>query len=270
MRAPPRISREAPIHNRAPKEGLRPGWYDLRFTPDPEKIEVVCAACRRSLWFSAGNSTRYKTCGGSCASSYREQRRAERRRECQTCGAVFYPKASVIRKGLGRFCSQKCNKTGAPALNGSAGAQARRASRLAEMRAAGEINYRRGPDYPGWKGGKAAHLARARKSGRSAEWLRTWRHRHPEKAREFARRRAGRKIGRLPRGTIKRIGEAQKWRCAICGCGIKNGYHVDHILPFALGGKHIPANIQLLCKSCNLHKSSKDPIEYMQSLGRLL
>jgi 5-methylcytosine-specific restriction endonuclease McrA len=45
---------------------------------------------------------------------------------------------------------------------------------------------------------------------------------------------------------------------------------MDHIMPLARGGKHSPANIQLLCPPCNLRKSAKHPIDYMRQLGWLL
>jgi len=41
-------------------------------------------------------------------------------------------------------------------------------------------------------------------------------------------------------------------------------------LPLARGGKHEPRNIQFLCEHCNLTKNARDPIDHMQSLGRLL
>lgn len=40
-------------------------------------------------------------------------------------------------------------------------------------------------------------------------------------------------------------------------CGATNGLHFDHIIPVALGGGNIEANIQILCQACNLRKSDK-------------
>ena len=77
-------------------------------------------------------------------------------------------------------------------------------------------------------------------------------------------------MGRLPRGTIKRIGELQRWLCPACQVDILSGYHMDHIVALANGGKHEPTNIQLLCGPCNLRKAAKDPIEFMQEMGFLL
>lgn len=85
-----------------------------------------------------------------------------------------------------------------------------------------------------------------------------WRKANPDKVREHAEKR--RCSGRLPPGTIKRIGEAQGWRCACCTVDLRtSGYHKDHIIPLSKGGPHAPENIQLLCPPCNLRKGAKLP-----------
>lgn len=40
-------------------------------------------------------------------------------------------------------------------------------------------------------------------------------------------------------------------------CGARSGLHFDHIIPVALGGGNLEANIQILCQSCNQRKSDK-------------
>jgi 5-methylcytosine-specific restriction endonuclease McrA len=57
---------------------------------------------------------------------------------------------------------------------------------------------------------------------------------------------------------IRKIGEAQGWRCA-CGCGrpIRDGYHLDHRRALARGGTHSVGNLQLLSPVCNLRKGSR-------------
>jgi 5-methylcytosine-specific restriction endonuclease McrA len=72
------------------------------------------------------------------------------------------------------------------------------------------------------------------------------------------------------RSGIAQIGAAQRWRCAICKCSVRDKYDLDHIIPLAKGGAHHRKNVQLLCPTCNRRKGAKDPIEYMQSLGHLL
>lgn len=102
-------------------------------------------------------------------------------------------------------------------------------------------------------------------------YRREWAAANPEKISEHAHKRAGKRLGRLPSGTISSIGNLQGWKCAVCAVDLKKtGHHKDHTIPLALGGEHAPHNIQLLCPTCNLSKGAKDPIEYMRSKGRLL
>jgi len=64
---------------------------------------------------------------------------------------------------------------------------------------------------------------------------------------------------------------AQKHRCIYCRADLRKAKkHLDHIMPLALGGKHVRGNLQWLCSSCNLKKQAKDPILFAQKQGRLL
>ncbi len=63
---------------------------------------------------------------------------------------------------------------------------------------------------------------------------------------------------------------AQVGRCIYCKDKLGQKYHVDHIVPLSKGGSNDPANLQLLCASCNLSKAARDPIVHAQSLGMLL
>lgn len=69
---------------------------------------------------------------------------------------------------------------------------------------------------------------------------------------------------------IRNILTLQKLKCACCRTGIKNGYHVDHVIPLVSGGGNDKLNLQLLCPTCNLSKSARHPIDFMQSRGFLL
>ena len=40
-------------------------------------------------------------------------------------------------------------------------------------------------------------------------------------------------------------------------CGSTHQLHFDHVIPVSRGGANTPANIQLLCGSCNRSKSAK-------------
>lgn len=50
-----------------------------------------------------------------------------------------------------------------------------------------------------------------------------------------------------------------KFQCAHCGLtgDTRKGFEVDHIKPMNKGGKSIPENLQILCRSCNRKKSDK-------------
>lgn len=62
----------------------------------------------------------------------------------------------------------------------------------------------------------------------------------------------------------------QRGKCACCRTNIKDGHHVDHVMPLATGGSNDKLNLQLLCPTCNLQKSAKHPIDFMQQKGFLL
>lgn len=102
-----------------------------------------------------------------------------------------------------------------------------------------------------------------------AEWTR----KNPIKNRLKEHRRRARKTaagGSLSGGIVDKLMVLQKGRCACCGEKLNGKYHIDHIVPLALGGANSDENAQLLLPSCNLSKGTKDPIKYMQDRGRLL
>lgn len=100
-----------------------------------------------------------------------------------------------------------------------------------------------------------------------------WKADNPEavRARHASRRARIRNAdGKYTAEDVKRLRTLQKCKCAICHASIKDGYHIDHIMPLALGGSNWPNNLQLLCKPCNQSKYAKHPVDYMQSRGFLL
>lgn len=83
-----------------------------------------------------------------------------------------------------------------------------------------------------------------------------------------ARKRAN--GGRLSRDIAQKLLVLQKNKCACCGIPLGDNYHLDHIVPIALGGSNTDYNIQLLHDKCNLQKGAKHPIDFMQARGLLL
>lgn len=188
-------------------------------------------------------------------------------RNCKQCGKEFTAKTSQIKSGHGNYCSHKCSYAAKGHLHLSSPeniAKAHAARRLSV--AVNGTKHKKGPESPCWKGGEEA--SRKRKVVKDVIYTREYRKKHPEMMREAKQKRRG--LGRLPRGTIQRIGNAQRWKCITCHMDILTKYHVDHINPIARGGKHEPTNIQLLCPSCNIRKSAKDPLRFMQEKGFLL
>lgn len=71
-------------------------------------------------------------------------------------------------------------------------------------------------------------------------------------------------------GDILQLMQIQKSRCAACATDISQKYHVDHVMPLALGGSNDKSNLQLLCQSCNTSKGAKHPADFMRKRGFLL
>ena len=69
---------------------------------------------------------------------------------------------------------------------------------------------------------------------------------------------------------IQQLLTLQRKKCAVCHTSITKGYHVDHVIPLAMNGSNGKDNLQLLCAPCNLSKSAKHPIYFMQERGFLL
>lgn len=76
--------------------------------------------------------------------------------------------------------------------------------------------------------------------------------------------------GRLSINLLAKLRTLQKNKCANCAGDCGSSGELDHITPLFLGGANTDANIQLLCRSCNRRKHTKDPIAWANQNGRLL
>lgn len=109
--------------------------------------------------------------------------------------------------------------------------------------------------------------------GRAAERAAAWNAAHPERRRELTQNRRAklRAIGGgLSKGLTERLYSLQRGKCACCREPLGKNYHLDHIMPLALGGANTDDNMQLLRQRCNTRKNAKHPVDYMQSKGYLL
>lgn len=124
---------------------------------------------------------------------------------------------------------------------------------------------------------RARRISRAWRTanrGKTRAASRRWQERHPEQNR-VARRNTynNRKgvVGRHTAADIQEIWRLQRGRCAYCPSKLDRvRMQVDHIVPIKRGGSNWRRNLQLLCAPCNQTKNARDPIEFAQSLGRLL
>lgn len=105
-------------------------------------------------------------------------------------------------------------------------------------------------------------------------YARAWAEANKERRAANERNRNARKrasVGTHTAEDVAKLMRLQRGRCAACRLSLRaSGHHVDHVVPLALGGGNGPDNLQLLCPKCNLKKRARDPIEWAQSIGRLL
>ena len=106
------------------------------------------------------------------------------------------------------------------------------------------------------------------------EWKTAWRKRNPnyhgdweaanrELARAYKRKAEGKRRARKKQAFVedvcpKQVFERDKGICGICGSPVDpSDWHLDHIVPLALGGPHSEANVQVSHPRCNLSKGSR-------------
>lgn len=100
-----------------------------------------------------------------------------------------------------------------------------------------------------------------------------WQKRNLDKCRISDQNRRAQKLssgGVLSQGIKDRLFTLQRGKCACCGLPLGDKFHLDHIMPLALGGTNTDNNIQLLRQRCNNQKYTKHPVDFMQERGFLL
>lgn len=97
-----------------------------------------------------------------------------------------------------------------------------------------------------------------------------WRANNKAKLRINQHNYMARKVGELSSGLADKLVRLQRGKCACCGLPLGDDYHLDHIMPLALGGTNTDDNIQLLRSTCNLQKHAKHPVDFMRQRGYLL
>lgn len=83
------------------------------------------------------------------------------------------------------------------------------------------------------------------------------------------RRRTAERQGSVTTEQMMQIEAKAKGCCHYCHCKTEK-LTFDHVIPIARGGKHEAENLVMACFPCNRSKGAKDPLEYAQSIGRLL
>lgn len=228
-------------------------WFERRFIPSERKVHKNCSSCGVDFWLPPSKAPKYHTCGGDCAFHEIKLAVQSRERACLTCQKLFIPRRYQVEHAGGNYCSQSCNVASQAAMNApeaQARARASWAARQAECRFV-----RSGEASPKWKGGRKETYKRRLASGA---------------IREMNHRRRTLTRDKLPPNTVQEIGISQRWRCVYCDASLRKAYHLDHIFPLALGGKHERSNVQLLCVPCNRKKGKKRPEVYAQQVGKLL
>jgi len=105
-------------------------------------------------------------------------------------------------------------------------------------------------------------------AAQNAEWYLINR----DKKYEYKRNRRARKANSTGHHTAVDVREKlalQGYKCTYCGADITERYHIDHIMPLALGGSNDRGNIQMLCPTCNLRKAAKHPDVYAKECQEL-
>lgn len=118
---------------------------------------------------------------------------------------------------------------------------------------------------------KAAY--RATNKDKQRAYIAAWWKANPEARRIHKQNRIARRRengGSLSKDIVAKLFKLQRGKCACCKQPLGNDFHLDHIMPVALGGLNVDSNMQLLRQRCNNQKHAKHPVDFMQERGFLI
>ena len=189
---------------------------------------------------------------------------------CKKCGGMEFYAGSHCKHCL-KVTMNKC-RTANPEMYKETG-RAWRKAHPAEMKAQHDKQYAANSEEIK---AKARARYRANREARLVA-VRKWQSANPDKYKDSMRRarenRRARKLGNggvLSKWIVAKLFKLQRGKCACCSLPLGADYHLDHIMPLALGGKNDDRNVQLLRRHCNNEKHAKHPVDFMQSRGFLL
>jgi 5-methylcytosine-specific restriction endonuclease McrA len=94
-----------------------------------------------------------------------------------------------------------------------------------------------------------------------------YKHNNPDKGRAIKHARRARKLqvgGRHTAEDIAHLLKTQNGLCVCCKKDIRDGYHIDHIIPISdvMRSSNNSWNLQLLCGPCNMSKNNENPVTW--------
>lgn len=231
------------------------------------RVISTCKHCQEEFQQQPSRVWRDKFCSPKCSTQYKVNKKLEKQRTCLECGEAFFPRLNQLKNGQGKYCSRECRNKNIPPNFLSSETREKALKTWKQNKASGKYVFPSGEKHPKWKGGQDATVRRRIESGKAREAVKAYRAANPEKVSEWGQNRRASKIGRVPRGTVKRLLKEQENKCAYCDCELPP-YHLDHKLPISRGGNNDPENLHLTCPRCNLRKNAMTHEEFLVSKKR--
>ena len=202
----------------------------------PDRIHKECLNCGGGFDVPPCRDWREHCCSSECKTLLREKNRLssleERKRNCIKCGSVFYPRATQIRDGSGKYCSKECSSGHMKGVIWSAETLEKRSKSMLSGIASGKITYKSGIDHPQWEGGKAATYQRTK--AKQVVKHKEWRAADPRRMRAH-------------NAVIRNL--INPGKCEKCGIeGKAHGHHPDYDKPL---------DVMWLCPKCHVREHKK-------------